>query len=348
MNILTNEYQGANFAHRTVLEKRLLEEFTSFMEEKGFDYLETLERYVVGDNIIFYNSILREMQTESFKKMKSKDKISKLKDFARTCPTYELLYFYISSVEVVMCTQYEMNEDLIEDGYDFAVCTVKAYTLLANVSLLCLVLKHNLFEAEIEYLEYIEDKKEFEVTLRPAKMHIMSNRFDLPFMIDHEDLIEGARLTSEENMSLSVVELAVKFSQNLYFKAVYGKVWDKLFSNKPYTNEQEVFLSESAFYYREKEIPSNGAYIVTLDSQDIHSIYVRESVFEGMKHIDMRINYKDDTMSNMSIGNWRNTHNMAQGINPVEPLKYLHQYLGSYDYGLDYRVIEDLKGNVKA
>ena len=346
MNILTNEYQGANFAHRSVLERKLLDQFTEFMEKKGFDYLDTLEQYVITDNIIFYNSILAEMKTSEFKIMKPKDKINKLKDFARTCPTYELVYFYVSAVENVMCTQYEMNEDLIEDGYEFAVCSVKAYTLLANVALVCLIYKFNLFEADIEYLEYDEEKCEFKETLRPAKMHLMSSRFDIPFMIDHNDLMEGARLTSEENISMSVVELGMKYAQNLYLKAVYGKVWDKLFTNKPYTKEQEVFLSCEAFMYCKRNIPKNGAYIVCLDSDEIHSIYVRQSVFEGMQHIDMRINYKDDTTSTMVIGDWRHTYNVALGLDPVEPLEYLHQYLGSYDYGKDIRIIEDLKGGL--
>lgn len=346
MNILTNEYQGANFAHRSVLERKLLDQFTEFMEEKGFDYLDTLERYVIADNIIFYNSILREMGTSQFKVMKPKDKINKLKDFARTCPTYELLYFYISAVETAMCTQYEMNEDLIEDGYEFAVCTLKANTLLANVALVFLIYKHNLFEADIEYLEYNEEEREFKETLRPAKMHLMSSRFDIPFMVDQRDIEEGARLTSQEHIALSVVELGIKYAQNLYLKVVYGKVWDKLFTNKPYTKEEEVFLSCEAFMYSRKAIPKNGAYIVCLDSEEIHSIYVRESIFEGMAHIDMRVNYKDDSSSTMSISNWRNTYNIAQGLNPVEPLKYLHQYLGSYDYGLDIRIIEDIKGGL--
>lgn len=342
INVLSNDLKGANFTHRAVLENKLMIEFEKFLDEKGFDYLETLERYVVGDNIIFYKSMIRQMQDKSFKKLKLKDRITRIREFAETCSNYELIYYYICSIETVLPTQYELNEDLVDEGLDYAVSTVKAYTLLANIALVCLTLKHHLFEAEICGLKYDKEAVEFEVLTRPAKCHIIGNRFDLPCLVSQESLDESVTMTSEENIANSVVEVAVKFSQNLYLMAVYGDAWGKLFTDRAYSAEQEVFIGADAFRFAEKEIPKMGAYIVTEGSKDIHSIYIRESQFEGMRHIDLCINYKNDVTSNMSISNWRDTHNMAQGINPIEPLKYLNQYLGTEDFGLEYKVIEDV------
>lgn len=340
MNI-QNLNNNLNISTRTQLEKELcrttLEWLQDFVKNTGKN-LDLMNTRLPLKNVMFYYAFAEKIST--LYEIKDKELVKEFKSFYDKCETYELLYYYFISIDNTMCVQYELNNNLVETRHELAYDDLFVYTILANLSLVGLILKHNLLENEIEYLIYDKELDDFKPILRRSQVHLFSTRFMLPFLISQEALEYSATLTSKENVFESIVELGIKFKQDLYLKAVYGKVFDKLFSNRPYTKEQELFL-DSDMFVSHKKLPVDGVYIVPNGEDEIHSIYVRESLFETIDSLDCCIRYKDDTSSNLCIFKDRPNYIMMQGIDPVKTVKYILQYLKIEDYGLEFRVISN-------
>lgn len=340
MNI-QNLNNNLNISTRTQLEKELCRTTLAWLKdfiENTNKSLDLMNTRLPLKNIMFYYAFAEKLSTLG--ETKDKELVKEFKSFYDTCETYELLYYYFISIDNAMCVQYELNNNLVETRHELAYDDLFVYTILANLSLVGLILKHNLLENEIEYFIYDKDLNDFKPILRRSQVHLFSTRFTLPFLVSQETLEDSATLTSKENVSRSIVELGVKFKQDLYLKTVYGKVFNKLFSTRPYTEEQELFL-DSSIFISSKKLPIDGIYIVPNSEDRIHSIYVRESLFETIDSLDCCIRYKDDTSSNLCIFKDRPNYIMIQGIDPVKTVKYVLQYLEIEDYGLDFRVISN-------
>lgn len=340
MNI-RNDNTNMMVSTRNVLEKELARKTVEWLKEfkeknnKDFDLLNSR---LPLRTIMFYYAFVEKIIT--LEKYKDKELVKEFKGFYDTCETYELLYYYMLSVDNAMCIQYELNRNLVIDGHDLAHDDLFVNTLLANISLVGLIFRHNLFEYSIEHFRYNKEKNDLSPRLERKQMHMLTTRFDLPFLISQDDLDESARTSSMEHVVESIVELGVKFKQDLYLKAVYGNVYNSLFSTKPYTKEQELFLNKTMLQGG-RSLPVNGVYIVPEHEEKIHSIFVRESLFENISSLDCCIRYKDDTSSNLCCFKWREGYNMIQGIEPVKVLEYVLMYLGIEDYGMKYKVIEE-------